>query len=257
LRCALLVALLAATATAPLAARTAPVRVLVYAPVADAARTTMPPALWSRMVGDYVSAHVVTFDGDAPPVVADCRKAGADFMVTAPFDLRPRLPGMANSSGRVSAVTHLEFTNCVTGRVVYNQRVDLESDPGSQPEGDLDSVPEISWAKTVPATLARYPLYFPRVSRVIQVTPPLVTIDLRNEVKPNDVLVVYAGADRAVKKPIYLVVTQVNGKYVQALYSTVNGGPAPAVGDYVEPAPTDAVNVADPDAPPSPAPKKH
>ena len=184
LRIALLAAVLAGTATAPLAARVSPVKVLVYAPVADAARSTMSPSLWAKMVSDYVNAHTLPFAGDVPPTVADCRAAGADFMVTAPFELRPRLPGMPNSSGRIGAVSRLVFTNCVTSRVVYDQRIDLESDPGNQPEGDLESVPEISWAKSVPATLAKYPVYFPRVSRIVQVTPPLAMVDLRNEAKP-------------------------------------------------------------------------
>ena len=226
---ALLAALLAATATAPLAARVSPVRVLVYAPVTDAARSTMSPGLWTKMVTDYVNARAEAFAGDAPPTLADCRAAHADFMV---------------------AFSHFVFTNCVTGRVVYDRRIELESEPGNQPEGDLDSVPEISWSKSVPATLAKYPVYFPRVSRVIQVTPPLAMVDLRNEVKAGDELRIYAGADRSPKGPIELVVTQVTGRYAQVLYSTVVGGPLPAVGDYVEPAPPS-------DAPtPEPAPTR-
>jgi hypothetical protein len=233
LRVALLAALLAGTATAPLAARVSPVRVLIYTPVSEAARATMSQALWTKMVSDYVNARTVGFPGEAPPTVADCRATHADFMVTAPFDLRPRLPGMPSSSGRVAAATRLIFTNCVTGRVVYDQRVNLDSDPGSQPGGDLDSVPEI-----------------------IQVTPPLAMVDLRNEVKPGDELIVYAGADRSTKGPIELVVTQITGRYAQVMYSTVDGAITPAVGDYVEPAPPSA---SDPTPSPSPtrAPKKH
>jgi hypothetical protein len=250
LRVALLAALLAATATAPLAARVSPVRVLVYAPVTDAARSTMSPGLWTKMVTDYVNARAEAFAGDAPPTLADCRAAHADFMVAAPFELRPRLPGMPGGGSRIGAFSHFVFTNCVTGRVVYDRRIELESEPGNQPEGDLDSVPEISWSKSVPATLAKYPVYFPRVSRVIQVTPPLAMVDLRNEVKAGDELRIYAGADRSPKGPIELVVTQVTGRYAQVLYSTVVGGPLPAVGDYVEPAPPS-------DAPtPEPAPTR-
>ena len=240
LRVAFVAAVLAGTATAPLAARVSPVRVLVYSPVSESGRSTMSPALWAKMVSDYVNARSVPFAGDAPPTVDDCRNAHADFMVWAPFDLRPRLPGMPSSSGRVAAVTHLVFTNCVTGRVVYDQRIGLESQPENQPEGDLESVPEISWSKSVPATLAKYPVYFPRVSRIIQVTPPLAMVDLRNEVKPGDELIVYAGADRASKGPIELVVTQITGRYAQVMYSTVDGSLPPAVGDYVEPAPPSA-----------------
>jgi len=250
----MLAALLAGTATAPLAARVSPVRVLVYTPVSEAARATITPALWTKMVTDYVNARSIPFTGDAPPTVADCRSAKADFMVTAPFDLRPRLPGMPSSSGRVAAVTRLTFTNCVTGNVVYDQRVQLESQPDTQAGGDLDSVPEISWSKSVPATLAKYPVYFPRVSRIVQVTPPLAMVDLRNEVKPGDELIVYAGADRATKGPIELVVTQVTGRYAQVMYSTVDGAIIPSVGDYVEPAPPGPA--PDATAAPTAAPKK-
>jgi hypothetical protein len=257
LRVALLAALLAGAATAPLAARVSPVRVLVYAPVADSARSTMSPSLWAKMVTDYVNAHTVAFAGDAAPTVDDCRTAHADFMVTAPFELRPRLPGMPSAGGRVGAVTRLVFTNCVTGRVVYDRRVPLDSDPGNQPEGDLESVPEISWSKSVPATLARYPVYFPRVSRIIQVTPPLAMVDLRNEVKAGDQLRIYAGSDRSPKGPIELTVTEVNGRYAQVLYSTVSGGALPAVGDYVEPAPQSDAPAPDPTAVPTKAPRKH
>jgi hypothetical protein len=254
LRIVLLAALLAATATAPLAARVSPVRVLVYAPVAEAARATMSPALWTKIVTDYVNARSTPFPGDAPPTLADCRTAHADYMVSAPFDLRPRLPGLPSSSGRVAAATRLVFTNCVTGHVVYDQHVNLESQPENQAEGDLESVPEISWAKSVPATLAKYPIYFPRVSRIIQVTPPLAMVDLRNEVKPGDELILYAGADRTSKGPIELVVTQVDGRYAQVMYSTIGGAIIPAVGDYVEPAPPSSS--PEPSPTPTQAPKK-
>jgi hypothetical protein len=235
LRAAFLAAVLAWVPALPLAARTAPVKVLVSAQVSDTAHGTMSQTLWTKIVSDYASAHAIPFAGPSP-TLDDCRKAGADFMVVAPFDLRPRLPGMPNSSERVEAVSHLVITNCVTGSLVYDVIVPLESDPrAGQPEGDFDSVPDITWSKSVPAALAKYPLYFPRVSRIIQVTPPLALVDLHAEVKPGDILRVYAGSDRKPKGPIQLTVTQTDGKYAQVMFSTVNGGITPSVGDYVEP----------------------
>jgi hypothetical protein len=237
LRAAFLALALVWGLAAPLSARTAPVKVLIYAPVSDAARGTMSATLWAKMVSDYVNARTVPFT-DHVPTLDDCRQAGADFMATAPFDLRPRLPGMPNSSGRVGAMSHLTFTNCITGTVVYDQIVTFESDPqASGSEGDFDTVPEIAWSKNVPVALAKYPVYFPRVSRVIQVTPPLALVDLRGEVKPGDQLRIYAGSDRKPKGPIMLTVTQLQGKYTEVMFSTVNGSAPPSVGDYVEPAP--------------------
>jgi len=236
LRAALLLASLAVGLTVPASARTAPVKVLVNATVADTARPTMSVVLWSKMVGDWVSATVVPFTGDQL-TLEDCRKAGSDFMVAAPFELRPRLPGMPNpGGGRVAARSHILVTNCYTGSVVYDQTVNFDSDPSNAGANDFESSPEIAWSKNVPATLGKYPVFFPRIARVTQVRPPIVLIDLR-DAKPGDVLRIYAGADHKSKGPIYLTVTQVQSKAVEAMFSTVAGGAQPAVGDFVEPVP--------------------
>lgn len=235
LRRALLVASLTLGLTAPVLARTAPVKVLVSAPVADTARPTMSPALWAKMVGDWVSATVVPFAGDSP-ALDDCRKAAADFMVVAPFELRPRLPGMPNAGGgRVAARSRVVVTNCFTGSVVYDQVVNFDSDPSNAGASDFESSPEVTWSRNVPATLGKYPVFFPHVARIFSVRPPIVLVDLRDGIKPGDVLRLYAGSDHKTKGPIYLTVTQQQGKYVEAMFSTVSGGPQPAVGDFVEP----------------------
>ena len=235
LRCALLSAGLALGLSGPVLARNAPVRVLVSAPVADTARPTMSATLWTKMVSDWVSATVIPLAGEQP-TVDDCHKAGADFMVSAPFELRPRLPGMPNvGGGRVAARSHIVVTNCFTGSAVYDQTVSFDSDPSSAGAGDLESSPEITWSRNVPATLGKYPVFFAHIARVFQVRPPIVLVDLRDGVKPGDVLRIFAGADHKAKGPIYLTVTQMLGKYVEAMYSSVSGGPQPAVGDLVEP----------------------
>jgi hypothetical protein len=235
LRCALLGAALVFGPTGPVLARSAPVRVLVSAPVSDAARPTMSPTLWAKMVSDWVSATVIPFAGEQP-TLDDCHKAGADFLVSAPFELRPRLPGMPNvGGGRVAARSHIVITNCFTGAVGYDQTVNFDSDPSSAGAGDLESSPEITWSRNVPATLGKYPVFFPHVARIFAVRPPIVLVDLRQGVNPGDVLRIFAGADHKAKGPIYLTVTQTQGKYVEAMYSSVTGGPQPAVGDFVEP----------------------
>jgi hypothetical protein len=195
----------------------------------------MSPVLWAKMVADWVNATVVPFAGDQL-TLDDCRKAVADFMVAAPFELRPRLPGMPNvGGGRVAARTHVLVTNCFTGSVVYDQIVNFDSDPSNAGASDFESSPEVTWSRNVPATLGKYPVFFPRVARIFSVRPPIVQVDLREGVKPGDVLRIYAGADHKAKGPIYLTVTQQQGKYVEAMFSTVSGGPQPAVGDFVEP----------------------
>lgn len=235
----LVVALLAGTA-GPAAARTAPVKVLVGATVADTARATMSPALWVKMIDDWVGATTVAFPS-GPPTLADCKAAGADYAVSAPFELRPRLPGMPNPmSGRVAARSHIVITNCFTGNVAYDQTVNFDSDPSPAGAGDFESTPEITWSKNVPSTLARYPVFFPHVARITQVRGPIALVDLHDDIKPGDVLRVFAGPDHKAKGPIYLTVTQIRGKFAEAMFSTLPGAPQPGVGDFVEPVPKPA-----------------
>jgi hypothetical protein len=235
LRRGLPVAFLVLGLAVPAFGRTAPVKVLVSATVADTARPTMSPTLWVKMVSDWVSATVVPFTGDQLSLDA-CHVASADFMVSAPFELRPRLPGMPNpGGGRVAARSHVTVTNCFTGSVVYDQTVNFDSDPSNVGAGDFESSPEVTWSRNVPATLGKYPVFFPNIARIFQVRPPIVLVDLREGVKPGDVLRIYAGGDHKAKGPIYLTVTQMQGKYVEAMFSTVSGGAQPAVGDFVEP----------------------
>jgi hypothetical protein len=253
-----LAALAALLPVAVTAARHAPVRVLLSAPVAPAARDSMSPALWERLVIAYVSADVVPFAHD--PTLDDCRAAKAAYMVDAPFELRPRLPGMVNASGRVAARTHLVVTNCVTGDVTYDQVILLDSDPPSGASaGDFESVPEISWEKVVPQELARYPVFFPRVARIKSVDPPFAYIDLggTNPLQIGDVLRAFAGANGEKRAPVFLTVTSTDTKLVQVLFADNPGDPIPQKGDYVEPVPKPAQIPAAPTPLPSPTRSKH
>ncbi|MBC5811069.1 MAG: hypothetical protein GIW95_09525 [Candidatus Eremiobacteraeota bacterium] len=233
LQAAFLVALLLACG-APASARQAPVRVLVGTQVSDSASASMPPQLWGKLVADYVNAQAIPFNGT--PKLDDCHKAGADFMLDAPFELRPRLPGMPNSSGRVAARTHLVITNCLTETVAQDVAINFDSDPASQNEGDFESSPQITWSRNVPAALAKHPVFFPRVSRVLSLNAPFATIDSYEGAKIGDVLRIYADANRRKKGPVYMTVSALNGKTLDVFFSQA-ASPQPAAGDFVEPAP--------------------
>ncbi|MBV9103534.1 MAG: hypothetical protein JO060_08075 [Candidatus Eremiobacteraeota bacterium] len=229
---------LSLTLVSPLAAsaRIAPVRVLVAASVAENAREDMSAALWAKLIADDVNAEVVPFDGT--PTVEGCHAARAAYMVTAPFQLRGRFPGIVNSEGRVAALTHLVVTNCITGDVAYDRVIFLESDPPSDANaGDFEPSPEVSWSKAVPQQLAQYPLFFPLVARIKSVQPPFAYVDLGGTapLRVGDMLRAFADASAEKRVPVLLTVTNPDGKYVQALFSTTNGDPVPQAGDYVEP----------------------
>jgi hypothetical protein len=231
LRCALLVALLwAGFGQTALAKPT--VKLLVGTTVADTAQATMSAALWRTLIADWIGGQVVTFP-DGTPTLADCRNAGADYMAAALFELRPHLPGMPNSSGRVAARTNITVTNCLTGTITYDQTINLDSEPRPETTNDSELDSAAMWAHSVPPALAAHPALFARAARIISVRPPQAIVDVRGA-NPGDVLRVYAGADRKAKGPIYLTVTRQLGKNVEATFSTLDGVPQPAAGDFVE-----------------------
>jgi hypothetical protein len=218
-------------------------KVLVFAPVADDAQPTMSQTLWNKYVAAYAASTVVPFDGAGDPTLEDCRKAGADYLLIAPFELRPRLPGMPNSSGRIAARTHLIVTNCITGSAVTDQTINFDSDPPSDAaEGDFDSIPEITWAHDVPATLARHPIAFVRVARVTNLSTPFVFIDLHasSHVALGEGLRDFATPDHVRRaRPILLTVTAVHDAYVEATYDAFSND-TPLLGDLVEAIPKGA-----------------
>ncbi len=223
---------------APAHAAGSPLRVLVWAIVAESARNTMSQALWTKDVNAYVGGNVIPFAGDVAPTLADCKAAGADYAIAAPFDLRPSLPGLANANGRVAARTHLVVTNCIAGSTSLDQAVMFESDvPSIASDGDFDSVPEVTWAHGVPAALAKVPLAFERIARVMQITSPLALVDIKaGSIHAGDALRDFAHADRSLRKtPIIMTVTQTFDKYLEVMFSSL--GDKPGVGDLVEPIP--------------------
>ncbi len=229
-----------------------PIRVLVWAVVAEPARFTMSPELWSKDIAAFVGGNAVAFAGPNDPTVADCRAAAADYAIVAPFSLRPKLPGMANSGDRIAAQTHLVVTNCITGTTTLDRVVFLESDPPTHAtDGDIDGVPEIAWAHGLPGTLAKNAVVFERVARIAQVTSPLALVDIRaGRVRVGDGLRDFAHADHSVRpSPIALTVTQVFDRYVEVMFSS--NGDRPATGDLVEPLTAPTARPATPSPAPS------
>lgn len=218
-------------------AKPAGINVLVSASVTEAAEPTMSVALWSKLMASYAGTNVIPFAGPGSATLDDCRKAGADFLIVAPFDLRPMLPGLANAGGRVAARTHISITNCITGAPVLERNVNFDSDPlTNDHDGDFESVPEYSWSHSVPAALGKFPIPFERVARVIGITAPLALVDIRSGARPGDGLRDFAHADKSKRAtPITMTVTQVFDRYVEVMFSGT--GDRPSVGDLVEPIP--------------------
>jgi hypothetical protein len=197
----------------------------------------MATPLWAKLVSDFIGGDVVVFPSGLP-TTDDCAKAKADYVVDAPFDLRPRLPGIPYSSDRIPAQTHITVTNCLTGALLFDRTINIDSDPqANQPEGDLESVPEISWNKSVPAALRKYSLTFPRVAHVVRLDPPFAYVDIaEGSVRVGQGLRVFARADRTrLAQPIILTIASVDGKYAEVQFSMLPGAQRPGVGDLVEP----------------------
>jgi hypothetical protein len=228
------------TSPAPAAGRrTSPVTVLVAASVAESARRTMPPALWTRLVTDYVNASkVVPFTGTGAPTREDCRAANAVFAVNATFELAPRLPGTAQDSDRKYAIAHITLLNCITGTVAPERAVRFESDPLSNANaGDFEPNVEFTWARPVRDRLAHDQLELAGVARITRVEGPFLYIDgVGSSITLNMVMRVFADKNGQPRKPVEMVVTDLNGRFIQATYDTMQPGVVPPQpGDYVEP----------------------
>jgi len=230
---ALLALALAQACTAGSApAREAPLKVLLGTSVADDALGAIAPALWAGYVAASLARYQVTpFTGPADPTLDDCTHAGAAYLILAPFQARPQLPGLAGAIGRLTGRSHLIARNCATGDVVFDQIVDFESDPvATGPASDAES----PWQREIPATLAKHPIVLQRPAHVVLVTPPFARVDFRGAtLHPGDVLKDVAQA-RNVPRPhaILLSVTQVFDDYVEVVFALDGDRPQP--GDVVE-----------------------
>ncbi|GAC1406965.1 MAG: hypothetical protein NVSMB64_13240 [Candidatus Velthaea sp.] len=242
LACAFLVLLPVAAAAMPATAagrRIVPVTILVGTSVAEPARRTMSADLWARLVTEYVSASkVVTFAGAAAPTRDECRAAGAAYAVNATFELMPRLPGLAQDTDRKYGIARIDLLNCSTGTATPTHVIRLESDPLSRAnEGDFEPNVEITWGRAVRDRLAREPLELTGVARIVRVDGPFVYIDgLNMTLSVNQVMRDFADKDSRPRPELELVISEVNGKLIQAVWNPQTPGlAAPKIGDYVEP----------------------
>jgi hypothetical protein len=153
-----------AVATAPAPGRDARLTVLLSAPVADAALGSIAPQAWAKYVAASLGRYrVVTLTGAlAVPALADCRKLHADYLVTAEFELRPRLPGLPNDAGRIPAQARLHILDCVTGTAASDHVIPFESEPVERASVDDDATSDARWDREIPAALALHPIALQR-----------------------------------------------------------------------------------------------
>jgi len=143
---------------------------------------------------------------------------------------------MVSSSGRIAARTRIVVTNCVTGDVSYDQAIRWTAIRRLGQRRRLRGRARDVVVGVVPQELARYPVFFPRVSRIRSVQSPFAYVDTVGGLYAvGDTLRAFAGSGATHRPPILLTVTSIDGKYVQAVFSTVNDAATPEAGDYVEP----------------------
>ena len=222
--CAGLVLLLAA----PAAAR-GNLHVLIGTDVSPQAQTTMSSYLWSRLVEQWVGEKAIPFDGR--PTIDDCKRARALFMLYAPFDLRPKLPGgMLALNDRVAALTHVTIVNCRTNATIFDQIIGLASSPVTSTN------PADVWESAIAQTLRTHPIAFTVLPRIERITPPFVLIAGGKGLALGQTLRIYATADGTLREPpVILTVTAVYAKAVEARYDAADTRNKVEMGDLVEP----------------------
>ena len=219
------------------APRATPTAVLVVTDVGERAQSSMPAALWRKLVSEYVGARSTTAeDGTALPDDARCRAAHAVYAVLATFDRATRLPGLAQDTDRIYGVARFTVRNCVTGNVTPTKTVPIESDPLSGTDrGDGESVAQRTWERAIRTTLARDPLVLTAVARVVRVENGFVYIEGSGNFSPTQVLRVFADARaKPYGAPVELIVLDVVGTSVRA---AIVGKGTPHPGDYVDASP--------------------
>ncbi|HEY6236560.1 MAG TPA: hypothetical protein VIW69_15785 [Candidatus Elarobacter sp.] len=231
---------LAAGAPAASAVAPAPGTVLVVADVGESAQSTLPGALWRKLVVDYVGAHaVVAEDGTALPDEARCRSAHATYAVFATFDRAMRLPGFAQDTDRAYGIARFTVRNCQTGVVAPMKTVRIESEPlaeAARGEGDA-AVAAGMWQRAVRMSLAHDPLVLAppvHTARIASIIDGVVFLDITDGFALNQMLRDYADRNAHPHAPIQLLVVEVTRRYVA---TSVVGSGTPHVGDYVDTTP--------------------
>ena len=203
--------------------------VLVGTDVSPSAQATMTSHLWTQLIEQWVNEKAIPFDGK--PTLDDCKRANALYMLYAPFDLKPKLPGgTANVTDRITALTHVTIVNCRTSATIFDQVIGLASNPLSSTNADQ------LLKSSVTQTLRTHPIVFSTFPRVERVTPPFVTIEGGKGLALGQTLRIYAGADGTPREPpVVLTVTAVYKNSVEARYDAQDPHAKVQTGDLAEP----------------------
>ncbi|MBV8150321.1 MAG: hypothetical protein JO101_04670, partial [Candidatus Eremiobacteraeota bacterium] len=185
----------------------------------------------------WVGEKVIPVTGN--PTLVDCRAHKALYVVDAPFELKPRLPGSTlHVNDRVAAQTHVTVTNCLTSKVVFDQLIPLESNPVSTSnEGDLEPIPEVTWESSIHRAFRDHPIVFEALTRVVRVTPPFVFIEGKARgLAVGQTLRVFASSDGTLRNPpVIVTIVDFVGRQIEAQYDATNPKNKIAVGDLIEP----------------------
>jgi len=208
------------------------VPVVIFVTVAPSAARSMTPALWRRLVTDYVGGHaavVVDDDADVPDETR-CRGAHGLYALAARFEDAPWLPGLARDPARSYGIVRLIVRNCITGAVLPGRVTAVDGDPlGARKPGDAEGNAERLWARSVRAALGRGPLLRP-VARIVALRGNVALIERSGSFADDEVLHAVADAQGLPRAPFELVVIDAHGRLVAA---RLVGAGEPHVGDYV------------------------
>jgi len=216
------------------AARRAPITALVFTSVASDATGAIAPDYWAHLIDDYVGAEK-TIVAVAPTTLDACKAAGAAYRVDATF---ARLPKKSGDALRDFGEAHITVSNCITGTQSTDERIPLMSELYRiTNEGDNEPDTSVTWGKVAPQ-LSKHPLALRLFSRVARLDGPFVYIDLPDmNAEVGGQLRIFADHKGALlAPPIIVVITQINGKQVQAFLNlNTPGASAIGKGDFVEP----------------------
>ena len=207
------------------------VPVVIFVTVAPSAARSMTPALWRRLVTDYVGGHAAVVDDDADvPDETRCRGAHGLYALAARFEGAPWLPGLARDPARSYGIVRLIVRNCITGAVLPGRVTAVDGDPlAARKPGDAEGNAERLWARSVRAALGRGPLLRP-VARIVALRGNVALIERSGSFADDEVLHAVADAQGLPRAPFELVVINAHGRLVAARLA---GAGDPHVGDYV------------------------
>lgn len=216
------------------AARRAPITAIVYTSVAEGATGAIAPDFWAHLIDEYVGAEK-TVVATAPTTTEACKAAGAAYRIDATF---ARLPKKTGDALRDYGEAHITVSNCITGTQSTDERIPLMSELYRiTNEGDNEPDTSVTWSK-VGQQLSSHPLTLRLFSRVARMDGPFIYIDVPDmNAEVGGQLRIFADPKGGILSPaVFVVITQTNGKQVQAFLNlTAPGAAAVGRGDFVEP----------------------